>query len=167
MEGSPHSEQGGTASDPRNEGQAPNQPGPAAEQPAADQPAGADPGATGGPSPEGTGTGQADPAVGGSHAEVGADAERAPAEDQAPAAHAAATVGDPGLHGEQNPVQAEGGPSHVDRALGTSAAPPSAQSGVPLAEDRAAGIEPGQAGPVAPEGAGEPDAGEPDEFPGR
>lgn len=87
--------------------------------------------------------------------------ERNPARDQAPVASDAqdAVVGDPGLRDEQQPVQNEGTASAVDRPVRTSAPPPSAQSGVPLAEDRAAGVEPGTSGPAVP-GGEEAEAGE-------
>lgn len=70
----------------------------------------------------------------------GADADRTPAEDQAPVATAAqeAIIGDPGFRAEQNPQQSEGAPTHVDRPVGTSMPAPELQSGMPLPEDRAA-----------------------------
>lgn len=148
MEGSPH-ETGGTAPDPHAPaGRDPAAPAGPAPAGAPARPAGPDTGAAGGPDPDPPVTGQADPGVSGGPDDE--EPDHAPAEDQAPAAHAAATVGDPGLHGEQQPTQAEGSPSNVDRAVGTSAPPPSAQSGVPLVEDRQAGVEPGPAGPIAP-----------------
>src|SRR5581483_10868932 len=75
------------------------------------------------------------------------DEERNPAVDQAPAATAAqdVVVGDPGLRDEQQPVASVGSP---DIPVRTSAPPPSAQSGVPLPEDRAAGVQPGVSGPA-------------------
>lgn len=81
--------------------------------------------------------------------EVPAEDERNPARDQAPVATDAqeAAVGDPGLH-EQQPFGNEGSPTAVDRPVATSAPPPSAQSGVPLPEDRAAGVEPDPDAPV-------------------
>jgi hypothetical protein len=83
--------------------------------------------------------------------------ERNPAVDQAPAATEAqnAIIGDPGLRDEQEP-QASVGSADIPHR--TSAPPPAAQSGVPLPEDRAAGIQPGVKGPVVPVGE---DAGAP------
>jgi hypothetical protein len=65
--------------------------------------------------------------------------ERNPAADQSPVATAAqaAIIGDPGFR-EQQPVVAEGGTQVADRPVGTSMPPPTHQSGMPLAEDRAA-----------------------------
>lgn len=90
-------------------------------------------------------------AVEGATDEVPSEEERNPARDQAPVATDAqeAIVGDPGLR-EQQPFGNEGSPTAVDRAVATSAPPPSAQSGVPLSEDRQAGIEPGPKGPAVP-----------------
>lgn len=71
------------------------------------------------------------------------DAAKA-AEEQSPVATARdkAIVGNSGLF-EQQPVPAQGDP---DSPVRTSAPPPQAQSGVPLPEDRAAGVEPGPSG---------------------
>jgi hypothetical protein len=79
--------------------------------------------------------------------------ERNPAVEQSPAATAAqdAVVGDPGLRDEQQPV---GSVPNPDTPVRTSAPPPSAQSGVPLPEDRAAGVQPGVSGPAVAGGAG-------------
>lgn len=74
------------------------------------------------------------------------DAEAAqgagPAVDQAPVAteRGNAIVGDSGLY-EQQP---ESGFNDQDTPVRTSAPPPSLQSGVPLPEDRAAGVQPGE-----------------------
>lgn len=66
----------------------------------------------------------------------------APAVEQSPVATAAGKVivGDSGMY-EQQPVNSA---SNVDTPLRTSAPPAELQSGVPLAEDRAAGVQPGQ-----------------------
>lgn len=80
--------------------------------------------------------------------------EANPAEDQAPVATAAqeAIIGDQGARREQQPLGVEGTPTSVDQPVRTSAPPAELQSGVPLAEDRAAGVEPGPAGPLGPGG---------------
>lgn len=95
-----------------------------------------------GPAATAEGTGEEPPL---SHAD--ADAERDPAAEQAPAATEAqdAIIGDQGTRGEQQPDQALGS---QDTPLRTSPPPPEAQSGVPLPEDRAAGVQPGE--PPAP-----------------
>jgi hypothetical protein len=87
-------------------------------------------------------------------AEVPDEDEANPARDQAPVATDAqeAIKGDPGLH-EQQPIGNEGSPTAIDRPVATSAPPPSAQSGVPLPEDRAAGVEPGDAPAAQPQSA--------------
>lgn len=71
---------------------------------------------------------------------------KVPDPSHAPVAEEAqeAIIGDPGLRGEQQPLQNEGTPGNVNTPNRTSAPPPEAQSGVPLAEDRAAGVEPGE-----------------------
>ena len=70
------------------------------------------------------------------------DEERNPARDQAPVATDAqqAITGDPGL-GEQAAKTNEGGAQSVDTPFGNSMPPPQSQSGMPLAEDRAAAAE--------------------------
>lgn len=80
--------------------------------------------------------------------------ERNPAVEQSPAATDAqdAIIGDPGLRDEQQPAQ---GPGSQDVPLRTSPPPPEAQSGVPLPEDRQAGVEPGPSGPAVPPQEGE------------
>lgn len=79
-----------------------------------------------------------------------------PAVDQSPVASArdAAITGDSGLF-EQQPQPVAADPNSPHR---TSAPPASLQSGVPLAEDRAAGVQAGEPGArPAPAGA-EPEA---------
>jgi hypothetical protein len=84
------------------------------------------------------------------------DAERNPARDQAPVAtdRMEAIVGDPGFREQQPPV----GFADANTPLSSSAPPPAAQSGVPLAEDRAAGVRPGPSGPIPGPGQPVPDA---------
>lgn len=83
--------------------------------------------------------------------EVPEDEELRPAAEQAPVATEAeeAIIGDPGFR-EQQPRINEGGPQSANQPHASSAPPPSRQSGVPLAEDREAGVEPGPKGPVNP-----------------
>lgn len=90
-----------------------------------------------------------------------AEEEANPARDQAPVATDAqdTIVGDPGLRGEQQPQQNEGASGSANTPVRTSPPPPSAQSGVPLPEDRAAGVEPGPAGPLGPGGVPVPQQG--------
>jgi len=82
--------------------------------------------------------------------EVGAGAagDNEPAVHQSPVATDAmrAIVGDHGMRGAQEPADAFAS-STANIPVATSAPPPEAQSGVPLAEDRAAGVKPG---PVVP-----------------
>lgn len=87
--------------------------------------------------------------------------ERSPAHDQAPIASDAqdTIIGDPGLRDEQQPQQTEGAATAVNTPVRTSPPPPSAQSGVPLSEDRAAGVEPGTGAPAAAEELGEDEDG--------
>lgn len=87
--------------------------------------------------------------------------ERNPAADQAPVATEAqdTIIGDPGIRDEQVP---QGSVGSQDVPVRTSAPPPSAQSGVPLPEDRAAGVEPDREAPQAVEGNPRPDESEPD-----
>jgi hypothetical protein len=97
------------------------------------------------PTPNPAEQGAASPEVGGGAVPVPPEGEP-PAVDQAPVAHEAqnAIIGDPGFRNEQQPLGNEGQPTNVDIPVRTSAPPPSLQSGVPLPEDRAAGVEPGQ-----------------------
>lgn len=76
-------------------------------------------------------------------------------EEQKAQREANATQGEQGEQVEQSaPAAGSLGAPSPDQPVATSAPDPAAQSGVPLAEDRAAGVEPG---PVEPgnEGAGE------------
>lgn len=81
----------------------------------------------------------------GERAEDEVEGREGPAEDQSPVATARdkAIVGDSGLF-EQQPQTMSGDP---DTPVRTSAPPAELQSGVPLPEDRAAGVQPGPAGP--------------------
>jgi hypothetical protein len=87
------------------------------------------------------------------------DEERNPAREQAPVATDAqeAITGDPGF-GEQTAKTSEGGAQSVDTPFGNSMPPPQSQSGMPLAEDRAAverGEQPGPGGQPQGEESGE------------
>lgn len=95
-------------------------------------------------------------------------AARNPAAEQAPTAteRQEAIQGDPGLR-EQDPMAAVD--DSANTPVRTSAPPPGVQTGVPLAEDRAAGVEPGSPGPEPPPhseggslGGGDPEPGERD-----
>lgn len=90
--------------------------------------------------------------------EVVPDDERNPARHQSPAATDAqeAIMGDPGFR-EQQPTSGFGA-NTANSPFASSAPPPGAQHGVPLAEDRAAGVEPGPKGPIAGPGQAQPDA---------
>lgn len=117
--------------------------------------------------PLATTTGQ-DPQTAPTHESEGEGAapdseERNPAREQAPAATDAqdAIIGDPGLRDEQQPLGNEGTPSNADTPHRTSAPPPTGQSGVPLPEDRDAGVQPGDEPQPGAQPAGEPPAGEP------
>lgn len=79
--------------------------------------------------------------------------ERNPSPDHAPTAQA--VMGDPGFR--VNEPGAGFGPVSPDMPFASSAPPPGAQSGVPLAEDRAAGVEPGPSGPIPGPGMAQPD----------